>query len=108
MGGVVKSVYRVSASKKARGLAATIPEFRRRGLCMSEDCVWYCASNGARFHGTSAGTEFFGLLGHGLEGWDELFVPVPDEFHASPKYVAKKIRRFVARARAKALKAGRA
>ena len=78
----------------ALGWAASMPRFRRLGLHIDGTGIPVCGNPFDGNIGASAGAEIFGIsYGEACE----LFHPNEDEENATPKYVARKIERFVAK-----------
>jgi hypothetical protein len=86
----------------ALGWAATMPAFRRLGLRLYRDpegmdgvCLKAAGDpyNGSPIYAADAAEEIFAVQGN---EFDYLFTPSEGEEDATPKQVAKKIRRFVA------------
>lgn len=80
----------------AVGWACTIPAFRRAGLKLAKTSFETGTPTFGEVTSFKAAAEFFEL---NMRDVDHLFNPIAshiDEFNATPKYVAKKIRKFVA------------
>lgn len=77
----------------ALGWATTMPEFRRLGLRMSRSFFGGGAVRLGRMGSISAAMTVFDI---DEEAVNDLFIPKFDEDRATPKYVARKIERFVA------------
>lgn len=82
----------------ALGWAAAMPEFRRLGLCLTgrgtpEGTYVGLRGQDCMFTPLRAATAVFGIFEIDAE-W--LFQPQEEEDFATPKYVARKIRKFVA------------
>lgn len=89
-----EGVYDLSCGSTgcALGWASAIPSFRRLGFRSTRHGRVFLKEDPGQAWYPAVGAVFFGMS---IDEASQLFSPEDSEFNATPKYVAKKIERFV-------------